>query len=385
MMDTLYFDNNATTRLLPAVRDRLKEIIATPYGNPSSAHSYGDYSRDIIRNSREVIANSLKCVPMQLIFTSGASEANNQVLQSLLFWDSRPKTLITTEIEHSSVLSAASYLEYAGCRIIMLPVDKTGVIKRAEFEDALKNNPGALVSIGWANGETGVIQPIDELISLSHANDCLFHTDAVQMYGKKNIDIRSNPVDFLTISGHKLHGPQGIGVLYAKDMKKLFPLIHGGGHEQHKRAGTENILGIGGIGEAVVERFRDLPEAIQHMQQLRDTFESELLTRLDDLTVNAGEAQRTPNTTNIQFRGIDGRALMAQLDIQGVACSQTSACESMLPQPSHVLSAMGLTEDEGFSSIRFSFAVDNTIEEVMSTVEIIGKIVNKLRSLTLWG
>jgi cysteine desulfurase len=381
-----YFDNNATTRLLPQVKAKLIEVMDSDFGNPSSAHSFSDQSRYFINESRQHLAKLLNCSTSNLIFTSGATEGNAMVLRTLL---EKPKEslLISSKTEHASVHNAAEYLESKGVSVIWLSVDENGLIRNTELEDALRQNSeytNILVSIVWANSETGIVQDIESLSSTARKYGAYFHTDASQAVGRISIDLSEFAIDFLTFTGHKLHAPSGIGAVYAKNWSILSPLLIGGEQEFGMRSGTENVLHIAALGEAVRIRNEGFDSIRVQLGEFRDLFESVLKKQLSGIEVNGEKSDRVPNTSNIFFPGIDGRALLAQLDLRSVYCSQTSACSSMLPEPSRTLREMGLSFDDAFSSLRFSFAIDNTEEEIKRGAELVIEAVEHLRKTSIW-
>jgi cysteine desulfurase len=374
----IYLDNNATTPPLPGVVDEVVACLKQDYGNPSSPHGRGQGSRAKLAQAREHIASFLGAESDQIIFTAGATEGNNTVLKSLL-GQGGPARLITTPIEHSSVLKVAEHLEHRGLTVTYLNVDATGRVTPDQLRAALAE-PAELVSIQWANSETGVVQPIAELGQVCREYGVPLHVDAAQAVGRMTVNLAELPIDYLTFTGHKLHGPQGTGALFARDRSRLVPLVHGGDQEHDRRAGTENVPGIAGLGRAAAERDQSLEQATRHMQALRDRFEEAILSRVEDLYVNGDRNNRVCNTSNIRFAGIEGQALMAQLDRRRVICSQTSACTSQRPEPSYVLRTLGLTDDEAFASVRFSFSVLNTAEEVDQAVDSIAEVCDRLRS-----
>lgn len=376
----IYFDNNATTRLLPEIREELHTLIDTPYGNPSSPNSYSDFSRKILLKSREMISHFLKCFPDQIIFTSGASESNTMILNSVLNYSNKNKCIITTPSEHASVKENCRYYESLGIKIKILGIDSNGLIDISELASFIEEYKPSLVSIGWASNETGVIQPIEEISKICRNFDTLFHTDASQFIGRGEINLNSTQVDFLTFSGHKLHAPQGIGGLFIRNPGTFHSLIRGGEQEHGLRSGTENVIGISGLGKAIEIRMSNFEKTIVKLTELRNYFESSIKNMISDVIINGYGVDRTPNTSNIMFIGVDGQALMAQLDIAGVICSQTSACTSMIPEPSETLRAMGLSVEEAFSSLRFSFAVDNTFEEIDQACLLIKEKVEVIRN-----
>lgn len=381
MNSEIYFDNNATTRLLPEVKLALIETINNSIGNPSSPHSYGDYSRDIIRGCKEEVSQLLNCSEKNIVITSGATESNLSIFNSLTYSDIR--TVITTPAEHSSVSENVNTLNSKNYNTHILKINKNGIIDLIELKELLIQNSNTLVSIGWASNETGVIQPIKEISELCKKYNALFHTDASQFVGRGKIDLSSLNIDFLSFTGHKIHAPQGIGVLYIKNRNTFTPLFRGGEQENGLRSGTENIIGISGLKTAIKLRNKDLESSIIKLREIRDYFESVIKKNIKDITINGAKSARVPNTSNIHFHNIDGKALLAQLNMEGVYCSQTSACTSMIPEPSKTLRAMGLTVDEAFASLRFSFAIDNTLEEVDNACSIIKEKVEKIRKFNL--
>ncbi len=376
MEDEIYLDNNATTAPLDAVKSEVVACLEHGFGNPSSPHGRGNACRATLTMARERVAGLIGAKAEQVHFVCSATEGNNTVQQSVLHCGGL-KRVVTTSVEHASVLDTAAFLEDRGIEVSYLPVDGAGRVRRSDLEAALQDGP-ALVSIQWANSETGVVQPVEEFGELCHEYRALFHVDAAQAVGRIPVHMDALPIDFLTFTGHKLHGPQGTGVLCAKNPNWLVPLLHGGDQEKDLRAGTENVPGIVGLGRAAHERCTNFDEAVQHMRDLRDRFESAILDRVDGVSVNGDPEHRVCNTTNLRFAEIEGQALMAQLDRRGILCSQTSACTSQKPEPSYVLRRMGLSEDEAFASVRFSFSVLNTREEVDRAVEAIDEVVTRL-------
>ncbi len=375
----IYLDNNATTPLLSEVADAMHEVMALPYGNPSSPHSVGEGTRGLIEDAREQVAELININLDNLIFTSCGSEANNQAILSALS-ASGLKRIVTSSVEHSSVKKLCENLQLKGVSVEFLPVDSSGLIDLKDLEDSLKVNR-AVVSVQWVNNETGVIQPVSEIAAICKKYNCLFHTDAAQALGKIDIDVSSFEPDYLTITAHKINGPQGVGAIYAKDIKKLIAIVVSGTEEFGKRGGTENLLGIVGFGKACEIRKRDYNESIKKMREFRDIFENIIHKSLPELKINGSRNQRVCNTTNIQFPGVDGRAMMGKLDSENVICSQTSACVSQIPEPSFVLIAMGLDAEEAFSSLRISFSSLNTMVEAKNAADKVIEVYKKLKSL----
>ena len=370
----IYLDNNATTRALPEVIEAVTRVMRDGYGNPSSVHSAGARARALLTQAREQVAAAVGSVdPINVIFTSGATEANNLVLHSLLAGPLKGYRLVTTAVEHSSILAAGHVLRECGCEVVVLPVDADGVVSVDALGEEIA--PGrTLVSVQWANNETGVIQPIPELVEQTHSAGGLFHTDAVQGVGKIPVDVESVPADFLSLSGHKLHGPLGVGALVARNKKLLAPLVFGGSQENSLRPGTENVPGIVGLGVALSLRHDRREAVAATTSRMRDFFESRLADRGLAKMFNGARADRLPNTSNVQFRDIDGEALSIRLDQRSVRCSLSSACTNNRPEPSYVLRAMGLSEAEAYASVRFGFSELNTMMEVNQAIEAITSI-----------
>lgn len=372
----IFLDNNATTRPLPEVVSAVVEAMTTDFGNPSSSNRTGETARNLLRRSRESVAELLGTPPDTLFFTSGATEANNWIFQEI---SRKPKCrIVTTATEHSSIKSICDRLSSTDTEIEILPVDKTGRVRVEDIERAAAED-ATLVSVHWVNNETGTIQPIEEIASICRQRGVLFHTDASQAVGKLSVNIEKLGCDFLSFSSHKFHGPQGAGGLSIRSGVKLRPILFGGGQENGKRAGTENLPGIAGMGVAATQRSSDLNNAIGKLRGLRDRFESKVLNLIPDVFVNGDVNNRICNTTNLRFAGVNGEALVARLDQLGVRCSQSSACTNQRPEPSYVLRAMGLTEIEAYSSVRFSVSILNTDEEIDECVSILANLVSDLR------
>jgi cysteine desulfurase len=368
----IYFDNNATTRPLPEVVEAVASAMRDGPSNPSSVHGAGQRARRALADARAHTAALVGAEDSDVVFTSGATEANNLVLQSLL-GPLMGHRLVTSAVEHSSVLETARYLETKGVSVVVLPVNESGLVAEADLVEAIV--PGeTLVSIQWANNETGVLQPLAQLVGVARDRGALFHSDAVQATGKVPVSMGDLSLDLLSISGHKLHGPMGVGALVGPGLDRLGRLIHGGSQERDLRAGTENLPAIIGFGLALEMRASRRSSASGTTARLRDQLEAALVS--SDLLsgVNGSGAPRLPNTTNVRFRAVDGEALTIRLDQAGVRCSQSSACTNRKPEPSYVLRAMGLTEAEAYSSIRFGFSELNTAAEVDTAVTTITRI-----------
>lgn len=380
-MQDCYLDNNATTKVLPEVRQAVEEAMAVGFGNPSSSHAAGDRSRAFVLRSRDALAALIGAEPESIIFTSGGTEANNMILRSVPLGRNGTASIVTTAVEHSSILRTCEYLESQGVRVTYLPVDKAGLIDLSELEAAVV--PGTcLVSVQWVNNETGVVQAVGEIAGICRTRSVPFHTDAAQAVGKLGIEVKRLPIDFLSLAAHKFHGPQGVGAVYARSRRLLRPLLFGGDQEAGLRAGTENLPGIVGMGKAA-EMRRSRLERIQAMlRQLRDRFEERVFHLVPESFVNGAAARRVCNTSNLRFPGVDGQALVARLDLEGFRCSQGSACTSRRPEPSYVLRAMGLSEEDAYSSVRFSFSEENTVAEADGAAEAVARLCRELRAMS---
>ena len=377
----IYLDNNATTQTLPRVCEAMVKALAEDFGNPSSGHATGDRGRMHLEKARDSVANLIGADPSNLIFTGSGTEANNMVLMSLCSQAAMPLQIITTSVEHSSILKTCDHLLEKGADIVHLEVDSSGLINLKQLENKISDKTN-LVSIQWVNNETGVIQPIEGILKICRSKGVPFHTDAAQAVGKIPIDLNVVDIDFLTLTGHKFHAPPGVGVVYSKPLKRLKPILFGGGQESKLRPGTENLPGIVGIGKAAELKREKFSSNTKKVTGLRDCFEEKILQVIPNTKINGTLEHRSGNSTNILFHGIDGQALVARLDQLGIRCSQSSACTNMRPEPSYVLRAMGLSEREAYSSIRFSFTELNAPEEVDIAVEAISRLCEELRPIS---
>ena len=378
----IYLDNNGTTKPLAEVRKEMLKVLGKEFGNPSSIHSSGDRAREYLHKARNNLSLLIGGEPEGLIFTSGGTESNNMVLLSLMDKFNGGKRIITTDIEHSSVKRCCEYLVEKGFEVISVPVNQKGIIEIDSLKGYLTSET-ALVSVQLVNNETGVIQPVEMVGNMCHERGIPFHSDIAQAVGKMEINAMNLPVDFITFTAHKFHGPQGVGAIYAKEPRWLVPLFHGGDQESKRRAGTENVPGIVGMGKAAELRFNHLRTCQRKLERMRDMFEDLILHVVPDTEINGDLTHRICNTSNLLFRNVDGQALVAQLDHQGIRCSQSSACTSNRPEPSYVLTAMGLTEEEAYSSVRFSFSILNTEKEVRSAAKLIAGTYKRLRRFNL--
>ena len=376
----IYLDNNATTQALSEVRAAVLSAMGGEFGNPSSSHAAGDRAREQLRNARSSLASLLGCEPTSIIFTSGATEANNTVIRS---FSGPGRRIVSTAVEHSSILAALERTEREGTEVVLLPVGRSGIVDPDDLREAIAGET-ALVSIQWVNSETGVVQPVEEIGRICSEGGVPFHADAAQAVGKLPVRLRELPVDFASIAGHKFHAPPGTGAMYLRGSAEVRSLLDGGDQESGLRAGTENVPGIAGMGCAAGIRAGSLPETITRLGRLRDLFESEIMDRCAGVAVNGGGAARVCNTTNLLFDGVDGQALVARLDQRGIRCSQSSACTNHRPEPSHVLRAMGLSEEEAYASVRFSMSVLNSEEVVAAAAEAVAEVVARIRAFSDW-
>jgi cysteine desulfurase len=378
-MRRVYLDNNATTPLLPEVFEAMRPYFSDHFGNASSIHHHGQETRAAVERSRESVAALLGCRASEVVFTSGGTEADNLAMFGLL----KPGDhVITSTLEHHAVLNSCKYLESMSCEVTYVPVDSRGLVDPEDILRALRPNT-KLITVMMANNETGVLQPLEQIGDIAAEADVYFHTDAVQAAGKVKIDVKTIGCDLLSLSGHKMHAPQGVGALFVRRGTLLHPMLHGGRHERSRRAGTENVPGIVGFGKAAEIANVSLARGdMKSIATLRDRIERTLLERVEAVGVNGDSAPRVPNTTNIYFDYIEGEALVIALDLKGIAVSTGAACSSGAIEPSHVLIAMGLPPQRARASLRFSLGKQNTVEEVEFALGLIPQTVARLRDLS---
>ncbi|CAB4242720.1 Cysteine desulfurase [Methylacidimicrobium sp. AP8] len=379
---SIYLDNNATTAVLPEVVREMVPFLSVYYGNPSSAYALGQEAKEAVRSARRRVARLLGCREEEIVFTSGGTESDNAALWSALRASGK-RELVTTMVEHPAVYRLCRELEKDGYRVRWVPVGADGLLDPAEVARAIRAET-ALVSVMTANNETGVLFPIREVAEICRDRGVLFHTDAVQAVGKVAIDLSRIPVDFLSVSAHKFGGPKGVGVLYVRDGVPFRPLLWGGSQESGRRAGTENVPGIVGMGKAAELAAERVGSFADRVGTLRDRFERTILAGLDDVRINGHPGKRVPNTSNLCFRNVESEALLLDLDRQGIQASGGSACSTGSARPSRVLLAMGLSPQEAFSSVRFSLGWNQTEEEIdraaAAVIEAVGRIREKLPS-----
>ncbi len=381
-MDKIYFDHNATTPVLPEVFEAMTPYLTELWGNPSSIHWAGRGTRKAVDDARAQVCSLLNCEPLELIFTSSGTEGDNHAIKGIAYSKKdKGNHIITTKVEHPAVLNTCKYLAKTGFDVTYLDVDAEGMIDLAALEAAITDKT-ILITIMYANNETGVIFPIPEIAEIAKKRGVTFHTDAVQAAGKLPIDLKTLNVDLLTISAHKLYGPKGMGALFARRGVRLTPLIHGGHHERNRRGGTENVAGIVGFGKACEIAVKDMAEEVAHLTALRDRLEKGMAERVPHIKVNGKVDRRLPNTSNISYEFVEGESLLLNLDMKGIAASSGSACTSGSLEPSHVLLAMSLSHEMSHGSVRFSLGKSNTAAEIDYLLEIMPPIVERMRSMS---
>ncbi len=383
-MKTIYLDNNATTRIAPEVIEEMMPYLTDYYGNPSSMHTFGGQLHKKIEEAREKVAALLNAKPEEIIFTSCGTESDNTAIMSAVESYPEKKHIITTRVEHPAVMNFCKHLSRKGYRVTFLPVNKYGQLR---IEDLLKviDEDTVIVSIMYANNEIGTIFPIEEIGEILKQRNILFHTDAVQAVGKIPIDTGKLPVDMLSLSGHKLHAPKGIGALYVRKGTRFYPYLIGGHQENGRRAGTENTASIIALGKACELAAKNIDDEVKYLSRLRDKLESSLLKLCPDTRVNGDINNRLPNTTNISFEYVEGEAILLRLNEYGICASSGSACTSGSLEPSHVLRAIGVPFTAIHGSIRFSLSRYNTEEEIDKVIEVMPDIIKDLRMLSPFG
>jgi cysteine desulfurase len=374
----IYLDNNATTAIDPQVLDAMLPYLKEQYGNPSSAYSFGKKVARAVEHAREQVAALLHCDPAEIVFTSCGTESDNTAVQSTLWIDRDRKHIITSKVEHSAILRQAEALARRGYEISWIEVDERGLPDLTALEEAIRPDT-AIVSLMWANNETGVLFPIEEIAAICQRKQTIFHTDAVQAVGKVPIDLRAGNIQFLALSGHKLHAPKGVGALYVNRRTRFNPFLIGGSQEEKRRGGTENTASIIALGKAAELALEHLTEENTRVRDLRDRFERDVLKRISGVLINGDTEHRLPNTANLAIDGASSEGLLMLLDQKGVCCSAGSACTAGSLEPSHVLKAMGFSTERAQASLRFSFGRFNTEEEVSSAVGILATAVEKVR------
>ena len=382
-MKRIYLDNNATTPVDPAVLEAMLPFFSADFGNASSIHTFGQRARAAVETAREQVAAPLNARPQEIVFTSGGTESDNHAIFGVVnaSMAATAKHIITSSIEHEAVLNTCQALETQGVAVTYLPVNRDGLINLEDLRKAIRPET-VLITIMHANNELGTVQPVAEIGRIAAEADVYFHTDAVQSVGKIPVDVKSLQLDLLSLSGHKLYAPKGIGALYIKGSARVRQFLYGGHHQRGFRPGTENVAGIVGLGKAAELARISLDSDAQRISSLRDQLERGILSGIPDSRANAANAPRTPNTSNITFPGIEGEALIIALDLKGLACSTGAACSSGAVEPSHVLTAIGLPASEARASIRFSLGRKTTAADIEAALGIVAAAVAQLRQLS---
>ena len=376
-----YFDNNATTRVAPEVIDALVPFLRDNWGNPSSAYHFGSKVSKDIEAARERVAALIHADPKEVIFTSCGTESNNSAIHSALALQPEKRHVLTTAVEHSANIKYCQFLQKKGCEVTFLPVESDGSLDLHLLDQSIRPDT-AIVSVMWANNETGVLFPIEEVAAICQSKGVPFHTDAVQAAGKIKIDVKALGVDCLSLSAHKLHAPKGIGMLYVRRKSKYQPYLMGGHQERGRRGGTENVAGIVAFGKAAELAVAHLNEENTRVRAMRDRLETTILSKIPNAVRNGGKEPRLPNTSNISFDGIEAEAILMQLDQAGICASSGSACTTGSLEPSHVLTAMGVSPMRARGSVRFSLGIYNTDAEIDYALERLPGIVEKLRAIS---
>lgn len=387
----IYLDNSASTRVDDEVVKAMLPYLTEDFGNASSTHQFGQQAKQAIEDARGQVARMLNASPTEITFLSGGTESDNLAIKGIVEAHREKATsaphIITSQIEHPAVLASCAYLEQQGCRVTYLPVYREGIVRLEDIQSVLTDDT-VLISVMHANNEIGTIQPLQEIGALvkerreAGQRHLHLHTDAVQSVGKIPVDVKELGVDLLTLTAHKIHGPKGIGALYIRKGVRLISQMHGGHHERDRRAGTESVPLIVGLGKACELVRQNLAERMEHTRQLRDYLEEEIFKRITDVSRNGDPVRRVPNIANLNFDFVEGESLQISLDLKGVAVSTGSACSSGSHEPSHVLMAIGLPRDNGYGSLRFSFGQYNTREDVEYVLETLPAVIEKLRKLS---
>ena len=380
-MKTIYVDNNATTQVAPEVFEEMTPYFTELYGNPSSMHFFGGQVERKVEEARERVAGLLGARPQEIIFTSCGTESDNAAIMSALRCNPEKRHVVTTRVEHPAVKNVVSHLKREGYRVTELPVDRQGLLSMEEVSRAMTDDT-ALVSVMWANNETGVLFPVEEIAAMAKSRDIVFHTDAVQAVGKIPINMADNQIDMMSLSGHKLHAPKGIGVLYVRRGTRFAPFVIGGHQEGGRRGGTENVPYIIGLGKACELAATNFKEKNLRVKSLRDKLEKGLLQSIENSMINGDREQRLPNTSSISFEYVEGESILLKLSDKGICASSGSACTSGSLEPSHVLRAMGVPFTAAHGSIRFSLSSYNTEEEIDYILEVMPPIIEQLREIS---
>ena len=382
MEDIKYFDNAATTKLDEDVLKAMMPYLTKEYANPSAIYSIGRDAKKALEDAREKVASLLNANPKEIYFTSGGSEADNTAIKGIAYANKRKGNhIITSKIEHPAVLDTCKALEKEGFEVSYIGVDENGILNLDELNSAIKDTT-ILITVMYANNEIGTIQPIKEIGEIAKEHNIAFHTDAVQAIGSIRIDVKEFGIDALSLSAHKFHGPKGVGALYIRQGIRFNKFIDGGHQERNKRAGTENVAGIIGLAVAMEKAYNNLEENVKHLTTLRDHYIKRMQESIKFMRLNGDRKKRLPGNANISFRFIEGESLLLNLDLKGICASSGSACTSGSLDPSHVLLAIGLSHEIAHGSLRTSFGIDNTIEEVDYLVDSLIEIIERLRNMS---
>ena len=381
-MKRVYLDHNATTPVAPEVLAAMLPYFGEAYGNASSIHSFGQRARGAVEEAREAVAELLGASPSEIMFSSGGTESNNHAIFGVVGAASGDrKHVITSAVEHNAVLDPCQALERRGVEVTFVPVDREGLVNPEDVRRAIRPHT-ALITIMLANNELGTIEPIEEIGQIAAEHAVVFHTDAVQAAGKIPINVKKLGVRLLSVSGHKLYGPKGIGALYIRKGTRLDPLLYGGHSERDRRPGTEDVTGIAGLGKAAELALSRMAEETRRISALRDRLEQGLLDRIPFSRVNGSRAHRTPNTSNLTLPFVEGEAMVIALDLKGIACSTGAACSAGSVEPSHVLTAIGLAPEDARATLRLSLGHQTTDEEIDFALEMVPPVIERLRQMS---
>jgi cysteine desulfurase len=381
-----YLDSNATTPLDPRVREAMAPYLAEQFANPSAIYKLAQEVRGDVEGAREKVARLINADSEEIFFTSGGTEADNTALKGVASaLRNKGGHIITSQIEHHAVLNTCEYLEGVGCEVTYLPVDSYGIVDPADVARAIREDT-VLITIMHGNNEIGTIEPIEEIAGIAHEHAIYFHTDAVQTVGKIEVDVKAMDIDLLSLSGHKFYGPKGIGALYVRKGVQIDPLVHGGHHERNRRAGTENVPGIIGLGKATEIAHLEIAENERKVRSLRDTLERGIVERIPEVIINGHPEKRLYNTLSVCLKGIEGESILLNLDFEGICASSGSACSSGSVDPSHVLLATGISHEVAHGSLRLSLNKFNTEDDVDTVLKVLPMIAEKLRNMSpFWG
>lgn len=381
-MRKVYLDHSATTPLRPEVLKAILPYLESRFGNASSIHGFGREAKVALEEAREKVAEVIHAASSEVFFTSGGTESDNLAIKGTAFANRKKgKHIITSEIEHHAVLESCKFLEKEGFEVTYLPVDSQGLVDPDDLKKAIRDDT-TLVSIMHVNNEVGSIQPVEELCTIAKDKGAYFHSDAVQSVGKMRVNVQTSNVDMLSMSGHKIYGPKGVGVLYVRKGVRITPWTHGGHHERSRRAGTENVPGIVGFARALELMNQELEDRREQMKNLTETFYRKLVESIPDVVLYGDSDKRIPNILSLSFKGVEGESVILSLDLKGVAVASGSACTSGTLEPSHVLSAMGVPPEVAQGAVRFSFGRDNTMDDVEYVLSLLPEIVQRLRSIS---